>query len=55
MLDDFKGMALMARAQRDKEVRSWDKRYAMGSVIGVDGVEREGIDESLFVVTASTK
>lgn len=54
MLEDFKGMSQMSRKQRDAIVKSWDKNYAMGSVIGVDGVEREGIDESLFV-TAQTK
>ena len=54
MLEDFKGMSQMSRKQRDAIVKFWDKNYAMGSVIGVDGVEREGIDESLFV-TAQTK
>lgn len=49
MLEDFKGMALMNRKERDVIINRWDKRYAIGSVIGVDGVEREGIDESLFV------
>lgn len=50
MLEDFKNMALMNVKYRDAEVRRWDRSYAMGSVIGLDGVEREGIDESLFVV-----
>lgn len=54
MLEDFKGMSRMRRKTRDAAVRCWDKSYAMGSVIGVDGVEREGIDESLFV-TGQTK
>lgn len=54
MLEDFQGMSRMGRKERDAAVRSWDKNYAMGSVIGVDGVEREGIDESLFV-TAQIK
>lgn len=49
MLEDFKGMALMDREERDVMINRWDKRYAIGSVIGVDGVEREGVDESLFV------
>ena len=47
---DFKGMAMMNQKERDMMISSWNKRYAIGSVIGVDGVEREGIDESLFVV-----
>ena len=49
MLEDFKGMALMNRKERDAIIESWDKRYGIGSVIGVDKVEREGIDESIFV------
>lgn len=49
MLEDFKGMALMDRKERDAMINRWDKRYAIGTVVGVDGVEREGIDESLFV------
>lgn len=53
MLDDFKGMSRMRRKQRDAAVKCWDKTYAMGSVMGVDGVEREGIDESLFVTSQS--
>lgn len=49
MLGDFEGMALMGRKARDKTVQEWDKRYTMGRLIGVDGVEREGIDESIFI------
>lgn len=49
MLDDFKGMSRMNRKDRDAMVQRWNKRYSMGSVIGVDTVEREGIDESIFV------
>ena len=54
MLDGFKGMSQMDRKDRDATVERWNKRYSMGSVIGVDTVEREGIDESVFV-TASEK
>lgn len=49
MLDDFKGMSRMDREERDAMVKRWDKRYSMGNVIGLDTVEREGIDESVFV------
>lgn len=49
MLNDFKGMSRMDRKERDAMVKRWNKRYSMGSVIGVDTVEREGIDESIFV------
>ena len=53
MLEDFKGMALMACMERDAIINRWDKRYAIGSVIGVDGTEREGIDESIFVTESA--
>ena len=49
MLGDFRGMAQLDRRTRDGIVRDWDKRYAMGRLVGVDGVEREGVDESVFV------
>lgn len=49
MLDDFKCMSRMDRKDRDAMVERWNKRYSMGSVIGVDTVERDGIDESVFV------
>ena len=49
MREDFKGMSLMRRAERDETVTGWGKSYAMGNVIGVDGVERQAVDESAFV------
>lgn len=49
MLGDFAGMATMNKHARDEIVTERDKRYAMGSLVGVDGVEREGVDESLFI------
>lgn len=49
ILGDFSGMAMMDGKTRDRTVNDWDKRYAMGRLIGVDGVEREGVDESMFV------
>lgn len=49
MLEDFKEMAFMDRKERDAIINIWDKRYAIGSVIGVDRVEREGIVENLSV------
>ena len=42
MLESFKEMALMDRKERDAIINRWDKRYAIGSVVGVDGVERKG-------------
>jgi hypothetical protein len=49
MLKDFKGMARLKQKRRDELVEEWDKRYSMGRFIGMDAVEREGIDESCFV------
>lgn len=50
MREDFKGMSLLRRQERDEEVMRWDKSYAMGNVVGVDGEERPAVDESGFVV-----
>lgn len=54
MREDFKGMSLMRRSEREETINGWEKSYAMGNVIGVDGVERQAIDESVFV-TAEMK
>ncbi len=51
MREDFKGMSLMHRSEREEIITGWGKSYAMGNVIGVDGVERQAIDESAFVTT----
>lgn len=51
MLKDFKGMSRMRRKKRDEAVKRWDKTYAMGKLIGVNGVNREGINESKFVAS----
>ena len=52
ILEDFRGMAKLEERERDATIRGWGKYYAMGSVKGVDGVEREGIDDQTFVKTA---
>jgi len=49
MLDDLAGMAMMRSREVDRIVRRGDSRYAMGNLVGLDGVEREAIDESLFI------
>ena len=49
LTEGLRGMAEMGRRERDEVVVGAGRRYAMGSLIGVDGVEREGIDESQFV------
>ena len=49
MLGDFEGMGMMRREDRDGIVRGWGKAYSMGMVVGLDGVEREGIDEAVYV------
>jgi len=48
MLADFKGLSALDRRERDAVVGDWGKRFAMGSVVGVDGVERDGIDAQDF-------
>lgn len=45
MLADFKGLSDLDTRERDAVVGGWGKRYAMGTLVGVDGVERDGIDE----------
>lgn len=49
MLSDFQGMAKLQSKERNRIVAGWRKLYTLGSLLGVDGVEREGVDESLFV------
>lgn len=49
MLGDFRGMAQMDKRTRDGVVREWEKRYAIGRLVGEDAVEREGVDEDMFV------
>jgi hypothetical protein len=49
MLSDFRGMARLGKEERDRIVSGWGNRYALGNVVGVDGVERETIDEAIFV------
>ena len=48
MLSDFGGMAELRERERNKAVHGWRKRYAMGRLIGLDGVERVGVDEDKF-------
>lgn len=45
MLADFKGISTLDTREGDPIIGSWGKRYAMGPVLGADGVERNGIDE----------
>lgn len=49
MLGSFRNMAQLSKHTRDDIVEQWDNRYSMGRLVGVDGVEREGVDESMFV------
>ncbi len=48
MLMDFGGMAELREQERNRAVHGWGKRYAMGKMIGLDGVERVGVDEDIF-------
>ena len=49
MLEDFAGMSTLEKKQRDAIIKGWGKGYSMGRLIGIDGVERDGIDEDLFI------
>ena len=49
MLQDFEGMSTLHQEERDEKVNGWGKMYSMGSLVGVDKVERRGIDEASFV------
>ena len=43
MLESLAGLAMMKRNERDELLKSWGKKYARGSVVGIDEQEREGI------------
>ena len=49
MLEDFAGMSTLEKKQRDAIIKGWGKGYSMGRLIGIDGVERDGIDDDLFI------
>ncbi|KAL8746276.1 MAG: hypothetical protein Q9190_001675 [Brigantiaea leucoxantha] len=55
MLAEFSGLAKMGDKERDRLVASWGKRYGMGEVIGMDGVQRWGIDEEEFIIEETLK
>lgn len=48
MLYEFSGMAQLTKSARNRAVGTWGKRYSMGRLIGVDGLERIGVDEDIF-------
>ena len=41
MLEDFEGMSMLEREEREAMVNAWGKEYSMGRFLGVDEVERE--------------
>ncbi|KAI9774087.1 MAG: hypothetical protein M1840_005180 [Geoglossum simile] len=45
MLQDFQGLSTVDGQTRDGVVVKMGKRYKLGKIVGVDGVERVGIDE----------
>src|SRR5579862_3249292 len=45
MLRDFQGLSTVDGQTRDGVVVKMGKRYKLGKIVGVDGVERAGIDE----------
>ncbi|KAI4217327.1 MAG: hypothetical protein LQ351_000636 [Letrouitia transgressa] len=48
-LEMFRGTAEMTGRKRDDVVEGWGIGWHMGQVVGVDGVERWGVDESMNV------
>ena len=48
MLVEFGGLEELKDRERDKLVRRWGKRYAIGDLVGLDGVARVGVDEDIF-------
>ncbi|KAI4190185.1 MAG: hypothetical protein LQ346_004970 [Caloplaca aetnensis] len=49
MLSEFRGLAELDDKSRDEVVQGWGRGYRMGQLVGVDGVERWGVDEDIFV------
>ncbi len=49
MLSEFRGLAELDEKSRNKVVQGWGRGYRMGRLVGVDGVERWGVDEDIFV------
>lgn len=55
MLDDFAGLSRLGVRETDAIIKACGKEYSMGASIGVDGVERNGIDEDIFIKRVETK
>lgn len=53
MRENFEGMATLSGKERDDRVKKWRKNYRFGQVMGVDGVQRTGIDDSDLVIGMS--
>ena len=49
MLGDFADMSRFTRRERDAIITGWGTEYSMGSLAGVDGVERVGVDENKYI------
>ena len=49
VLGDFQGISKLRKEDRNRTIREWGKNYALGSLVGEDGVERENVDEVGFV------
>ena len=49
MLSEFRGLAGLDEKSRDEVVQGWGRGYRMGRLVGLDGVERWGVDEDIFV------
>lgn len=49
MLDRFRDLSALESKDRDRYVRSWGYRYAIGDVVADDGVVRRTVDFEGFV------
>ena len=49
VLGEFQGMGEMGDRERNEVITSWGKQYKLGTLVGIHGVEREGVEERLFV------
>ena len=52
MLEDFANLSMLGQKERDAIINGWGKEYSMGTILGADEIERQGIDEAVFVSDA---
>jgi hypothetical protein len=49
MVERFRDLGDMDTETRDNMVKGWGCEYKIGTVVGVDGIRREGVDFEEFV------